>query len=461
VGGVDFILETQPSRERTIHMLRGDRVVRLELPNLRDLPRSGGPSIGLVQGQLVFQPMADWNVAGRVYPAGAVLTVGLDALLAGKPQVTVVVAPDERTVIYELGIHNNGIVVELLRNVRSELHEFRFAGGRWNGARVPSPELGVAELLSADPSGLLLFKFESFLQPPTLYARLADGTTQRVVSAPEACDTSDLMVEQLEAKSRDGTRVPYFVIRPRGLAFDGSHPTLLVGYGGYGIAQLPRYAAPFNCGWGKRGGVHVVSNIRGGGEFGPAWHRAGTLQNRQNAFDDFLAVAEDLVRRKITSPRRLGIRGSSNGGTLMGAAVNQRPDLFGAVVATVPVFDLKRHPRMGGNPTDSELGNPDNPEHWAFMSKYSPYHNVSSAKYPPVLIISNRRDDRVPVGNARKMVARLEEMGHEVLYHESAGGGHVGETLEQAASEMSLALTFLLSRLQTESPPARQLGGPE
>lgn len=200
--------------------------------------------------------------------------------------------------------------------------------------------------------------------------------------------------------------------------------------------------------WLERGGVIVMANIRGGGEFGPAWHDAGRREKRQNAYDDFFAVAEDLVRRKITSPAYLGIEGGSNGGTLMGVAVNQRPELFGAAHASVPVFDLRRQAAMGGLGRADEIGDPENPDDWAFMRRYSPYHNVSaSAEYPPFLITSNRRDDRVPVGNARKMVARLEELGHEVLYYETATGGHGLETVDQRIDGSALETTFFLSRL--------------
>jgi prolyl oligopeptidase len=241
--------------------------------------------------------------------------------------------------------------------------------------------------------------------------------------------------------------VPYFVVRGRAMPYDGMNPTLLHGYGGYGQAQLPGYRPP-NLLWVRRGGVFVLANLRGGGEFGPAWHNAGRRENKQNVFDDFIAVAEDLVRRKITSPRRLGISGVSNGGTLIGAVLNQRPELFGAAHAGNPVLDMKRLARMGGNATPGELGDPDNPAHWAYMSKYSPYHNISSSvKYPPLLITANRRDDRVPVGHPRKMVARMEAMGHEVLYHEAASGGHEREMPEQSLAAGALVLTFFLDRL--------------
>lgn len=263
------------------------------------------------------------------------------------------------------------------------------------------------------------------------------------------------MVEQYEAVSRDGTAVPYFVVRRGDLVFDGSNPTIVYGYGGFEVALTPGYSPVEGAAWleghGGRGGVHVVANIRGGGEFGPQWHRAALRENRQRAYDDFIAVAEDLIARGITSPEHMGILGGSNGGLLTGVALAQRPDLYGAVVSAVPLLDMRRYHRLlAGASWMAEYGDPDDPEDWAFISRYSPYHNVHRDRtYPPVLFTTSTRDDRVHPGHARKMAARMLSMGHSVYYYESTEGGHGGAvTAEQQAEMWSLIYSFFWERLE-------------
>ena len=220
-----------------------------------------------------------------------------------------------------------------------------------------------------------------------------------------------MTVEQHEATSKDGTKIPYFVFLPKGFAADGTHPTLLTAYGGFEVSQVPRYSGTVGTAWVARGGVHVLANIRGGGEFGPKWHQAAMQENHQRNFDDFIAVAEDLIARNITSPAHLGIAGGSQGGLLVGGTFVQRPDLFEAVVCQVPLLDMKRYNKLlAGASWVGEYGDPDKPEEWAFLRRYSPYHNVKpDAKYPRVLFTTSTRDDRVHPGHARKMVARMVE----------------------------------------------------
>jgi prolyl oligopeptidase len=459
--GVDFIelagefviAERGTHGLETFHLLRGENdLLRLELPP---------GDLGMVRGQLIVRPRADWTLDGTTYPASAVLAVDWNAFLAGSREFVVVVAPDDRTVVDQVLHTTSSVVVRLLRNVRSELHEYRLEDGRWTGSRVPAPDFGVVSLNTASPwSDTYFFSHESTLDPPTLYASDGAGGVRRAFAVANLFDTSGFMIEQLETTSRDGTRVPYFVIRSRTLRYDGRNPTRLQGYGGYGLVELPTFG-PAAFPWLARGGVFVIANIRGGGEFGPAWHEAGTREKRQNTYDDFFAIAEDLIRREITSPPHLGIVGGSNGGTLMGVAVNRRPELFGAAHAWVPVFDLRRQALIAGGDRRDEVGDPNDPADWEFLRRFSPYHNVSAtADYPPFLITSNRRDDRVPVGNARKMVARLEEMGHEVLYLEAGTGGHGVETMQQGIDGIALGLTFLLSRLHPAHTPVDERGGP-
>jgi prolyl oligopeptidase len=253
-------------------------------------------------------------------------------------------------------------------------------------------------------------------------------------------------VSQHFATSRDGTRVPYFQVMRKDRALDGTAPTLLYGYGGFEVTLEAEYKPLVGAGWLERGGVYVQANIRGGGEYGPSWHQAALKEKRQNAFDDFIAIAEDLVKNKVTSPARLGILGGSNGGLLMGAMLTQRPDLFGAVVCMVPLLDMKRYSQLlAGASWMGEYGDPSKPEEWAYLSKYSPYQNVrAGTRYPRTLFMTSTRDDRVHPGHARKMVARMLEQGHDLLYYENTEGGHGGAAnSEQQARMWALAYTFL------------------
>ena len=234
------------------------------------------------------------------------------------------------------------------------------------------------------------------------------------------------------------------------LKADGQNVTLMEGYGGFEISMTSAYNAGVGASWLERGHVYVLANIRGGGEFGPSWHQSALKANRQRAYDDFIAVAEDLVRRKVTSPRRLGITGGSNGGLLMGNMLVQRPDLFGAVSCWVPLLDMRRFNQLlAGASWMGEYGNPDVPEEWAFLQKYSPYHQVSAKKrYPRALFITSTRDDRVHPGHARKMVARMKDQGHEVLYYENVEGGHgAASNNPQRAFMNALSFTYLESQL--------------
>ena len=258
-----------------------------------------------------------------------------------------------------------------------------------------------------------------------LYVRKPTGDIVQVGSGSVFFDPARYLVEQLWATSKDRTRVPYFVVRSRDMVFDGSTLVMMRGYGANGESQLPTYLGGVTgTHWLGRGGAYVLANIRGGGEFGPAWHAAARREKRQNAYDDFQAVAADLIRRRITSPPRLGIVGGSGGGLLMGVSLTQRPDLFGAVVGLQPVLDLKR---CTGYAAVAERGDPTDPRDWSFIRKWTPYHNVSrTAKYPPVYLQTNRRDDVVHPCHARKFAARLEEIGHRVLLYETETGGHPG-----------------------------------
>jgi prolyl oligopeptidase len=267
---------------------------------------------------------------------------------------------------------------------------------------------------------------------------------------PARFDASRTVVEQLEAVSADGTAVPYFVVRPREMTLDGSNPALLYGYGGFEVSMTPAYAATVGRLWVEPGGVYVVANIRGGGEFGPEWHQAALKGNRQRAYDDFIAVAEDLIARKITSPRRLGIMGGSNGGLLMGVMLTQRPDLFRAVVIQVPLLDMLRfHKLLAGASWIAEYGDPDKPEEAEFLRRISPYHHLQAgAAYPEPFLLTSSKDDRVHPGHARKMAAKMAAMGLPFLYYENTDGGHAAAAnLNERARRTALEFTYLMRKL--------------
>ncbi|HSW09033.1 prolyl oligopeptidase family serine peptidase, partial [Aquabacterium sp.] len=290
-----------------------------------------------------------------------------------------------------------------------------------------------------------------FLTPDTLYiAEAARDTLQAVKSLPAFFDASGARVEQRFASSKDGTRVPYFIVWPKDAKADGSTPTLLYGYGGFEVAQLPRYLPTYGSAWISRGGAFVLANIRGGSEYGPAWHQAAIKANKQKSYDDFAAVAEDLIAHRVTSPRHLGIEGGSNGGLLVGAVMLQRPELFNAVVCRVPLLDMKRyHKLLAGASWMAEYGNPDKPDEWAWISAYSPYQNLKAGvKLPATLFTTSTRDDRVHPGHARKMVARMLEQGHAPLYYENIEGGHAGAAdSAQRAELLALGYAFLWQQL--------------
>jgi prolyl oligopeptidase len=284
--------------------------------------------------------------------------------------------------------------------------------------------------------------------PTTLYADAGEGRPVAIKSLPPRFDASNLLTEQFFAVSRDGTRIPYFVTRPRTLG--GPAPTVLYGYGGFEISETPSYSANFGMLWLTRGGLFAVANIRGGGEYGPGWHQAALGQNRQRSFDDFQAVAQDLVQRGFTTPAQLGIMGGSNGGLLVSASMVERPELFGAVVCQVPLIDMIRYTQIGaGASWEAEYGDPSRPADRAWILRYSPYQNVTAdRKYPPVLFVTATSDDRVTPVHARKMAARMQAQGHDVLFYENTDGGHAAAADHRQAAEMwALSFVYLKQKL--------------
>jgi prolyl oligopeptidase len=351
------------------------------------------------------------------------------------------------------------VLLSILDNVNGRLEEMHREGGSWQRRVVPVPEntsLWVASLhdeaLDDDPlAESYMVNLETFLTPATLRLSQAGSDRSEVLKQrPAQFDSSGMRSEQLSATSRDGTRVPYFVVWPRGARADGTNPTLLYGYGGFQVTMSPAYQTVRGDLWIGRGGVLVIANIRGGGEFGPQWHQSAIREKKQRSYDDFIAVAEDLVTRRITSPQHLGIQGGSNGGLLMGAVFTQRPDLFKAVVCQVPLLDMRRyHKLLAGASWMAEYGDPDLPSDWSFISRYSPYQQLKTGiAYPRVFFTTSTRDDRVHPGHARKMVARMQAQGHDVLYYENIEGGHGGAAdAKQQAHLRALEFSYLWMQL--------------
>ncbi len=415
-----------------------------------DVPRDA--EITLTDAHLAVVLKTAWEVAGRTYPEGALIAIERDRFAEGARDFEVVLEPDDRSTIEGVSRTSDALLVSTLEDVRGRLWRYRVRDGAWRAERVEAPDLGSVDVIETDADDpRFFFRYESHLQPSTLYLAEADGSVREVRSMPAMFDAEGLVVEQLRATSADGTAVPYFVIHRDGIPTDGGHPTLLYAYGGFDVSLSPGYAPVAGKAWLERGGVYAVANIRGGGEFGPGWWKAAQKENRQRAYDDFLAVAEDLIDRGITSPEHLGIHGGSNGGLLVGVAMTQRPELFDAVVIEVPLLDMRRyHELLAGASWMAEYGDPDDPEEWAYIREYSPYHNLQpDVDYPVPFLYTTTLDDRVHPGHARKMAARMESMGHEALYYENTEGGHGrAVTPAQRARMYALMYTYLLDRLK-------------
>lgn len=436
--------------EGTTSVLHEGRLVTLDVPLDADTY--------LMRDRLLVYLRSPWQVGNATHDAGSLIDIAFGDFLAGGRNFALVLQPGPRQTIGGIATTRDFLLVSMLDNVAGQLRRYRFADGKWTHEAVPAPELGSIGINATSPfTNRYFFSYSGFTQPSTLYVAREDGSVAEVNRLPPQFDATGLVVQQHEAVSSDGVRVPYFVVYREGLQLDGTNPTLLYAYGGFEVSMTPSYSAVTGAAWLERGGVYVLANIRGGGEFGPAWHRAALRENRQRAFDDFLSVAEDLIARRITSPARLGIMGGSNGGLLTGVALTQRPDLFNAVVIQVPLLDMRRYNQLlAGASWMAEYGNPDVPEDWEFIRRYSPYHNVDpEATYPTVLFTTTTRDDRVHPGHARKMAALLESHGHPFLYFENTEGGHgAGVTSEQRARMWALTYTFLWQQLAPD--PALQ-----
>ena len=422
-------------------LLRDGALVRLAVPD---------DAVAQIVGEwLVVRLRSAWSVGARSYPAGSLIVTNAREFSEGKRSFDVLFEPAARTALNNWSATRNTIVLDVLDNVRSSIWIMAPTAGGWRRQDITLPSLGAASARPVDryTSDEVFVTYQDFLTPPTLFIGTAGKPVETLKSMPAFFDAAPMTVQQLEARSADGTLVPYFVIGARDVK---NAPTMLYGYGGFEVSLEPFYSGALGRAWLARGGVLVIANIRGGGEFGPAWHQAALKEKRQNAFDDFIAIAEDLSRRGIAQAKHVGVRGGSNGGLLVGAALTQRPELFGAAVAQVPLLDMKRYNKLlAGASWMAEYGDPDMPEQWAYISKYSPYQNMrKGVHYPPTLFVTSTRDDRVHPAHARKMFARMREQGHDAWYYENVEGGHgAASNNEQRALMTAIEYTFLWKHL--------------
>jgi prolyl oligopeptidase len=443
----DFVSRQITFWTNELFLWRDGKLVKIEKPD--------DANASVHREWLLVELRSPWTVGGTTHPAGSLLAANFEKFLAGDRTLDVLFAPTPRTSLVAFAGTRNHLLLTTLDNVRSRIEVLAFRDGAWRREPLPGvPEAGTASASPVDDieSDDYLLVTSSPLTPSTLALGTAgDGREpERLKASPTFFETNGLRVEQHEAVSKDGTRIPYFQIGRKLLPADGSTPTLLYGYGGFEIPLVPGYDPVSGAAWLEKGHVLVIANIRGGGEFGPAWHQAALKEKRPRAYEDFIAVAEDLIARKVTSPAHLGIKGGSNGGLLMGNMYTLRPDLFGAVVCQVPLLDMRRFNKLlAGASWMGEYGDPDKPEEWAFIRGFSPYHNVAKDReHPPILITTSTRDDRVHPGHARKMTALLESLGKDVLSYENIEGGHGGAADNRQKAFMdALGWTFLERKL--------------
>lgn len=445
-GAVYDLITRNPSFFTEEVFLRdGDKLEKIEKPDDAD--------VGIWNGQFLIQLRKAWKTGDKTWPSGSLLATPIKDFRAGKRDFQVLFESKPNTSLDTYGTTKSHIITVELEDVKTSVFVHTPTKTGFKREKIDTGSIGSSMVWAFDRhnSDDYWIMQDGFANPQTLaLGTLGKKAATLVKKNPDFFDATGLEVTQHFVSSKDGTKVPYFQIAKKGLALDGTAPTILHGYGGFEISMKPGYIAKTGAAWLERGGVFIEANIRGGGEYGPDWHQAALKGKRQNAYDDFIAIAEDLIKRKVTSTPKLGIIGGSNGGLLMGVMMTQRPDLFGAIVCQVPLLDMKRyHKLLAGASWMEEYGDPDKPEEWAWLEKFSPYQNIKKdKKYPRTLFTTSTRDDRVHPGHARKMVARLLENNQDLLYYENIEGGHGGAANnEQRAYMDALAYTFFANQL--------------
>jgi prolyl oligopeptidase len=416
-----------------------------------DAPNTANKNV--IREYLVLELRDNWEVDGNNYASGSLIVIKFDDFIAGKRTFDVAFEPSENTSLASYGATKDHFYINVLEDVKNRIYVLTPTKDGWKREPLTgAPQFGTVSVsaVDSDESNDYFLTVTDYITPTTLMMGSIGKAPEKLKQLPAYFDASDLEITQNFATSDDGTRVPYFMVAKKNLKMDGTNPTLLYGYGGFEISLTPNYSGSVGRAWLTQGGVYVVANIRGGGEYGPRWHQAALKANRLRAYEDFAAVAKDLTQRGVTKPERLGIQGGSNGGLLVGNMFTLYPNLFSAAVCQVPLLDMKRfHLLLAGASWMAEYGNPDKEGEWDFIKTYSPYQNVqANTKYPTILFTTSTRDDRVHPGHARKMMARMEEQGHEVKYYENIEGGHGGSANnKQAAYMQALAYSFLKQQL--------------
>jgi prolyl oligopeptidase len=403
------------------------------------------------KGQVLLSLNEDW----RGYKSGDLVSFAIDDFMddGAIKDVNLVFSPDEKSSMNGYGVTKSKVLMSISRDVAGSAYAFDWDGEKWTREALDFPANGSVNIgATNDKEDVAFVSTESFLTPDTLWTFNTETMEKAAAkSLPSWFDASNMVSEQFFATSDDGTKVPYFVVRAKDTKMDGTNPTLLYGYGGFEISLNPSYSATRGRLWLERGGVYVLANIRGGGEYGPKWHQAGLKTNRQRIYDDFISVAESLIDKGITSPAHLGVEGGSNGGLLTGVMYTQRPDLFNAAIVAVPLLDMMRyHTLLAGASWMGEYGNPEDPVEGKFLRSISPYHNIRpEGDYPEVFFITSTKDDRVHPAHARKAAKRMEDQGHDFLYYENIDGGHsAAANLKETAKRLALQHVYLMQKLK-------------
>ena len=403
---------------------------------------------GILAGRAILALEQDWEVNDTSYDIGDIVAYDLDG-----GDTELVFSPTARQAVTDVDTSATSVFVELLDNVKGRLKRIRRSDDGWQALDISLPDNGVVSLATTSSARDDAFvTYESSIQPTTMYHVGVDNAVVPVAALSPLYDATDVIIRQEFATSADGESVPYFLVGRKDVLQEGDAPTILYGYGGFSIPILPVYysdpsrpqhGALAGRMWISRGGVLAIANLRGGGEFGPSWHQSALRENRQRAYDDYFAIAEDLIDSGITTSKKLGALGRSNGGLLLGVALTQRPDLFAALDIGVPLLDMLRYNKLlAGASWMGEYGNPDVAEDREFIEKYSPYQNLDAdQEYPKVLFYTSTLDDRVHPGHARKMAAKMADMGQEFFYYENVEGGH-GGTANQEQLAMRTALEY-------------------
>lgn len=451
---IDIISEATSFWSSNKFQLYNDKLMAL------DLPKSASIS-GVYQGGLVVSLKKDWQFKQKSYIQGEILLIDVSLLRGEKGNIESIIKPNNKTVIERVNTTKHGLLITLLEDVKAKLQLLKKQkDGNWVSQEIGFPENGALSVSSVDDkTGDFFVEYESFVTPPSLYhVNINSLKPELIKQQDESFDGSQFKAEQHFTQSKDGTKIPYFVVMNKNTIFNGKNPTHIFSYGGFRNTLTPSYSGSYEALsgaygklWLERGGIFVLANIRGGGEYGPAWHAAALLKNRHKAFEDFEAIASDLFKRKITSANHLGIEGRSNGGLLVTATMTRHPELYGAVICGAPLIDMKRYNKLlAGASWMGEYGNPDEPEMWEYIKTYSPYQNLKeNSRYPPIFFYTSTQDDRVHPGHARKMAAKMLEYGYPVDYYENIEGGHHGfSTNEQLAHRLALSYTHLWNHLK-------------